>query len=295
MTGKERRWLDPNKGFFKVFERRIDRLVSRFVFPHLLGLWHPYTWLLPRRFGLAETSLSPIGWPGDLAPLKVLLLSDIHTGAFLKAEILAEIIASLMTLKPDLAAIAGDIVTAQASDLDGFLPALAPLARAPLGAWYCHGNHDYFGRDTEKIRERLGSIGITTLTNQTVALTHGRGTLVLGGIDDRVLGKPDWDRLFSPHGAPHLLLAHNPDFFYDAEKRGVPLTLSGHTHGGQIRFFKGPPLVRQSQFCLDEGVYAFNSSLLVVSRGLGSVGLPWRYGADPEAVMIEIKGARYEA
>ncbi|MGH7766245.1 MAG: metallophosphoesterase [Candidatus Binatia bacterium] len=288
MTGKERRWLDPDKGFLKLFERQIDRLVSRFVFPHLLGIWHPYTWLLPRRFSLAETSLSPAGWPKDLAPLNILLLSDIHTGVFLKAEILSEIVDSLMALKPDLAAIAGDIVTAQASDLDGFLPALAPLARAPLGAWYCHGNHDYFGRDTEKIRERLGSIGITTLTNQAVALTHGGGTLVLGGIDDRVLGKPDWDRLSSPHGPPHLLLAHNPDFFYDAEERGVPLTLSGHTHGGQIRFFNGPPLVRQSQFCLDEGVYAFNSSLLVVSRGLGSVGLPWRYGADPEAVMIEI-------
>lgn len=292
MTGKERRWLDPNKGLFKVLERQMDRLVSRFVYPHMLGLWHPYNWLLPRRFSLAETSLSPVGWPADMPPVKILLLSDIHTGIFLKPEILSEIVASLMELKPDLAAVAGDIVTGQASDLDGFLPALAPLARAPLGAWYCHGNHDYFGRDTEKIRAHLASIGITTLTNQSVALAHGGGTLVLGGIDDRILGKPDWDRMLSPHGPPHLLLAHNPDSFYDAEERGIPLTLSGHTHGGQIRFFKGPPLVRQSQFCLDEGVYAFNSSLLVVSRGLGSVGLPWRYGADPEAVMIQIAGRR---
>jgi predicted MPP superfamily phosphohydrolase len=288
MTGKERRWLDPNKGLFKVLERQMDRLVSRFVYPHMLGLWHPYNWLLPRRFSLAETSLSPVGWPADMPPLKILLLSDIHTGIFLKPEILSEIIASLLTLKPDLVAVAGDIVTGQASDLDGFLPALAPLARAPLGAWYCHGNHDYFGRDTEKIRARLGSIGITTLTNQTVALAHGGGRFVLGGLDDRILGKPDWDRLLSAHGSPHLLLAHNPDAFYEAEARGVPLTLSGHTHGGQIRFSNGPPLVRQSKFCLDEGVYAYNSAFLVVSRGLGSVGLPWRYGADPEAVMIEI-------
>jgi predicted MPP superfamily phosphohydrolase len=295
MTGKERRWLDPNKGLFKVLERQMDRLVSRFVYPHMLGLWHPYNWLLPRRFCLAETSLSLADWPAEMPPLKVLLLSDIHTGIFLKPEILSDIVGSLMELKPDLAAVAGDIVTGQASDLDGFLPALALLVRAPLGAWYCHGNHDYFGRDAEKIRTRLGSIGITTLTNQAVALAHGGGKFVLGGIDDRILGKPDWNRLLSPHGPPHLLLAHNPDSFYEAEERGVPLMLSGHTHGGQIRFFNGPPLVRQSQFCLDEGVYAFNSSLLVVSRGLGSVGLPWRYGADPEAVMIEIKGVRHEA
>jgi predicted MPP superfamily phosphohydrolase len=289
MTGRERRWLDPNKGLLKLFEREIDFLVSRFIYPHLLWLWHPYSWLLPRRFSLAEISLSPTSWPKDIAALKVLLLSDIHTGIFLKPEILSEIVSSLMELRPDLVAVAGDAVTAQASDLDGYLPALAPLARAPLGAWYCHGNHDYFSADAHEIRSRLGSIGIKTLKNESLVLSHGGASFVLGGIDDRILGKPDWDRLLSAHGTPHLLLAHHPDFFYEAEARGVPLTLSGHTHGGQIRFKNGPPLVRQSKYCLDEGAYAYNSSLIVVSRGLGSVGLPWRYGAEPEAVMIEIK------
>jgi len=289
MTGRERRWLDPNKGLLKLFEREIDFLVSRFIYPHLLWLWHPYSWLLPRRFSLAEISLSPTSWPKDIAALKVLLLSDIHTGIFLKPEILSEIVSSLMELRPDLVAVAGDAVTAQASDLDGYLPALAPLARAPLGAWYCHGNHDYFSADAHEIRSRLVSIGIKTLKNESLVLSHGGASFVLGGIDDRILGKPDWDRLLSAHGTPHLLLAHHPDFFYEAEARGVPLTLSGHTHGGQIRFKNGPPLVRQSKYCLDEGAYAYNSSLIVVSRGLGSVGLPWRYGAEPEAVMIEIK------
>ena len=288
MTGRERRRLNPNKGLLKVLERRVDVLVSRFLYPHLLGLWHPYSWLLPRRFSLAEISVSPAGWPKALAPLKVLLISDIHTGIFLKPEVLAEIVISLMELKPDLVAVAGDAVTGQANDLDIFLSALAPLSHAPLGAWYCHGNHDYFDRDPEEIRKRLRWIGITTLRNESVILTHGDGRFVLGGIDDRILGTPDWDRLVSEHGPPHLLLAHHPDFFYEAEAHGVALTLSGHTHGGQIRFPNGPPLVRQSQFCLDEGAYTYRSSLLIVSRGLGSVGLPWRYGADPEAILIEI-------
>jgi hypothetical protein len=153
MTGKERRWLDPNRGAFKLFERFIDRLASRFVYPHLLGLWHPYSWLLRRRFSVAEISISPAGWPSDIPVLKVLLLSDIHTGAFLKPEILADIAGALMENQPDLVAIAGDIVTAQARDLDRFLSALAPFARAPLGAWYCHGNHDYFDRDTPMPRQ----------------------------------------------------------------------------------------------------------------------------------------------
>jgi len=99
-----------------------------------------------------------------------------------------------------------------------------------------------------------------------VAIPHGPGQFVLGAIDDLIFGRPDWPGVLSPHGAPHLLIAHNPDHFYEAEAHGVPLTLSGHTHGGQIRFPGGPPIIRHSRFCLDEGVFAFRSSLLVVTR-----------------------------
>lgn len=288
MSGNERRWLDPNKGLLKVSERAIDRVASRYLLPHILGIWNPYSWLLPRQFSLGETSLSPPRWPTDIRPLRVLLVSDIHTGPFLKPKVLSEVITALMELRPDLVAIAGDIVTAYPSDLDGFLPGLAALSRAPLGAWYCFGNHDYFSNGPEGIRKRLESIGISTLRNQSAVLTHGNSKFVLAGIDDRILGTPDWDQLLAGNGAPHLLLAHHPDFFYEAEARGVALVLSGHTHGGQIRFRRRPPIVRQSRFCLDEGAYAHGSSLLVVSRGLGAVGLPWRIGADPEAVLIQI-------
>jgi predicted MPP superfamily phosphohydrolase len=288
MTGRERRWVNPNNGMLKLLERNADIVVSRFLYPHLSALWNPYSWLLKKRFAVAEASLSPQGWPANVDPLKVLLLSDIHCGIFLKPQILAKVIASLMELKPDLVAIAGDIVTGHASELNEYLDALAPLAGASLGAWYCYGNHDYFGGDPEDIRKNLKSIGITTLKNDAVLLTYGKGSFVLGGIDDRILGAPDWGKMLSRHGVPHLLLAHNPDFFYDAEVRRIPLTLSGHTHGGQIRIPRRAPILRQSRYCLDEGSFAFRSSLLVVSRGLGSVGLPWRWGADPEAVMIEI-------
>ncbi len=288
MTGKERRWLNPNKGAFKLLERNVDMVISRFFYPYLSAVWNPYSWLLEKRFALAETSLSPQGWPAELDPLRVLLLSDIHCGIFLKTQTLAKIISSLMELNPDLVAIAGDIVSGHASELSEFLDALAPLSRAPLGAWYCYGNHDYFGGDPEDIRKDLDSIGISTLKNDSALLKHDKNSFVLGAIDDRIMGAPNWKKMLSRHGVPQLLLAHNPDFFYEAESYRIPLTLSGHTHGGQIRLPHRAPLLRQSRYCLDEGTFAFRSSLLVVSRGLGSVGLPWRWGADPEAVLIQI-------
>lgn len=270
----------------------MDRLVSRFLYPHLSAIWNPYTWLIGRRFRVAETTVSPPCWPRALPPTRVLLLSDIHCGIFIKPETLAEIVKFLMQLDPDLVVVAGDIVTGHAREVRPFLNALAPLSRAPLGAWFCFGNHDYFGGDPEEIRKDLHSVGIITLKNESVRISHGTGGFVLGGIDDLILGKPDWARMMSELGAPDILLAHNPDHFYAAEARGVPLVLSGHTHGGQIRLPHGRPIIRQSRFCLDEGVYSFQSSLLVVSRGLGSILLPWRWGADPEAVMIEIVSAK---
>jgi hypothetical protein len=58
-TGRERRWLDPEGGLLKRTERIIDRLTARYVYPHLLGVWHPYCWLLPRRFSLAAATVTP--------------------------------------------------------------------------------------------------------------------------------------------------------------------------------------------------------------------------------------------
>jgi uncharacterized protein len=288
ITGKERRLMNPNLGLIKLAERYLDILFSRFIFPWFGHIWSPYCWVLDRRFRLAQGTLSPSGWPRGLAPLRVLLITDIHAGIFLKPQTLQRIIVALMQTKPDMVVLGGDLVTGHVSEANRYLDALAALTEAPLGAWFCLGNHDYFGGDPAELQKNLAATGIKTLKNESIALAHRGKSFVLGGIDDRIMGKPDWQQLFSNHGLPHLLMAHNPDHFYEAEARGIPLTLSGHTHGGQIRFPNGPAIIRQSRYCLDEGVYAFGSSLLVVSRGLGSVFLPIRWGADPEAVLLEI-------
>jgi predicted MPP superfamily phosphohydrolase len=215
----------------------------------------------------------------ELDPLRVLLVSDIHCGIYLRTESLAKIIAAWMELEPDLVAISGDIVTGHSSEVNKFLDILAPLSSAPLGAWYCYGNHDYFGGDPEDIRRNLNSIGIATLKNDSVLLTHGEGSFVLGGIDDRILGAPDWKKMSSQYGAPHLLLAHNPDFFYEAEARGVPLTLSGHTHGGQC-------ITRSCRSCA-RAVFVstgqFRLALLMIVSGASAAMGPGA-GARTEAV-----------
>ena len=150
------------------------------------------------------------------------------------------------------------------------------------------GNHDYFGGNPDDLRANLAAIGIKTLKNESVLLAHGGKSFVLGGIDDRLMGKPNWDGVLAAHGSPHLLLSHNPDHFYEAEARGIPLTLSGHTHGGQIRLPGGPAIIRQSRYCLDEGSMLF-APLCLSSRAAWVVSCCRFVGsADPEAVLIEI-------
>ena len=292
MTGRERRRIDPANGLLKLAERAVDRFASRYVYPRMGGISGPYSWLLSRHFRLAEARLFLPAWPAGMPPLRVLLVSDIHTGPFIQPLVLGTIVDALMRSEPDLVAITGDAVSGEPREIDEFLSGLAGFARAPLGAWYCFGNHDYFSGEAATLAERWATIGVRTLRNESVPIAHGGAGFVLGGIDDRLLGEPDWDALTARDGPPHLLLAHNPDDFYEAEKRGVALVLSGHTHGGQIRLPGWPPIVRHSRFCLDEGVYAFRSAALVVTRGLGASGLPWRVGASPEAVMVTIRSER---
>jgi predicted MPP superfamily phosphohydrolase len=292
MTGKERRRINPNRGLIKLAERYTDLLVSRFLYPLVGHIWSPYNRLLQRRFTLAEARLAPAGWPRDVARLRVLLLTDIHAGIFLEPATFRRIVERLMDTGPDLVVIAGDLVTGHVSEAGPYFEALSQLQAAPLGAWFCFGNHDYFGGDPSELRRNLAASGIGSLVNESVVLRHRGASFVLGGIDDLLLGRPDWHALGAAHGTPHLLLAHNPDHFHDAVMRRVPVVLAGHTHGGQIRLPNGPPIIRQSRYCLDEGVYMRESSLLVVSRGLGSVALPFRWGADPEAVLIEIHPPR---
>ena len=268
----------------------MNQFFARWVYPRVFVSWHPYGWLLPRRFAVAEATIEPPLWPAALPELRVLVVSDIHCGPFLSPDALAPIFASLMRLEPDLVLVAGDVVDGSVEDLDGFLPVLARLAAAPLGAWYARGNHDHYTGDPDRIGELLGSIGIRTLRNESVEITHGHGTFRLGGIDDRIMGAPDWSAL-TAQGTPDLLVAHNPDDFYEAVQRGIGLVVSGHTHGGQIRFPRGAPLVRQSEFCLDEGLFTHERSILAVTRGVGASGLPWRAGAHPEAMWLRVRTA----
>jgi predicted MPP superfamily phosphohydrolase len=184
----------------------------------------------------------------------------------------------------------GDLVSTRPRELVSHRSAFETL-RAPLGVFAVLGTHDHYAREPERLRALAEEVGVTVLHNRSVVLRRGEARLDLAGVDDLLLGETDLRAALDGTRSPVVLLSHNPDLFFAAVRRGVSLMLSGHTHGGQIRVPGLPVIVRQSRYRLDEGRFRSGGTELVVSRGLGAVGLPWRAACAPEALLIRLRAS----
>jgi predicted MPP superfamily phosphohydrolase len=165
--------------------------------------------------------------------------------------------------------------------------------RARDGAYVAMGNHDYY-TDGEHLVRTLEREGLTVLRNRGLALERAGSRLYLAGVDDTWSHRDDLDRALAqrPAGVPTVLLAHDPDLFPQAQGRGVELTLSGHTHGGQLAF----PGIRSLSLARlftrwTSGIYRRGRSWLYVNHGAGTTGPPARLGAPPEIAVITLRRA----
>jgi len=284
-----RRLLNPVTGWFRRFERAVNHCISRQVYPRVPGMHRIYDFQLRHRLTLAEGTIPLRNLPQELEGLKLLLVSDIHCGPFLSPGTLAEAFGKLMRLQPDLVVLAGDFVTSRVSDFPPQAGTFQELS-APLGVFGVLGNHDHYTEDTGALIRRIQDAGVRLLQNARVEIGRGSGRLILAGVDDMTFGEPDLGRALDgrPDASPAILVSHNPDLFFQAARAGADLVLSGHTHGGQIRLPGSGVLVRMSRYHLDEGRYRAGGAELVISRGLGAVGLPLRMFCPPEAVLLTL-------
>lgn len=228
------------------------------------------------------------GWPHAYDGIRIAHVTDFHVGHLMSAQRAAEAVERLGALKPDLLACTGDVVDL---DCEGVEPVLAAMGavHAPLGRYMVLGNHDHL--DSAAMLEGLARMrGLAVLKGEVVeASTNGGAPLRIGGVD--------WARTAARLGAgvralpqtPHLLLAHNPKAFRAAAVRGIPLTLAGHTHGGQVALKQRPRANMALTSRLSAGVYHSRGHALFVSVGAGA-WFPMRVNCPPEVVMIEVRG-----
>ncbi|MCK8783924.1 metallophosphoesterase [Roseomonas sp. NAR14] len=259
------------------------------------------------RLVVREYRLSLPGW-GARPPLSLCLLADPHCGGpWMPLARLHRIVALANALRPDLHLLLGDLPAhhrfAAPVPMDEAAAILSGL-RAPLGTLAVLGNHDWWddaavqrrraGRPA--IEARLRRAGIPVLANAACRLAHGDG-IWLCGTDSMLpyraaqhLRADDLPATLAQlrDDAPAILLAHEPDLFPEVPAR-IALTLSGHTHGGQVRLFGHSPVVpsrygnRYAYGLVEEA-----GRRLIVSGGLGCSILPVRLGVPPELTLVHL-------
>ncbi len=236
--------------------------------------------------------------PKGLDGLKIVQLSDLHLGSFFDHSSFQEVRRITNNLKPDIIVITGDFVNNKPSELKANYNDLKSL-NADIGVFSCLGNHDHYMKDFEHktLVNAINETGANILINRNERLIINSQPLNLVGIDNLGMRQEfgDLNKAFENVNPEEvsILLCHDPTNWDKNIRNKYPadLTLSGHTHGGQVAWefngfeFKPAKFVyRQS-----EGLYKNGNNQLYVNRGIGTVGPPLRIGVMPEITEIILK------
>ena len=229
------------------------------------------------------------GLPEAFRGFRILQLSDIHHSLFVSRDRVAEVVMLSNRLKPDLIALTGDFVTYSRASIEPVAEILGGL-QASAGVVAVLGNHD-FRVGAEVIERALIRRRIRVLRNRHLRLQEGGETLHVAGVDDYRYGADLRKALRGvPAGAPTVLLAHNPRLVDSAASHGVGLMLSGHTHGGQVNvpllgtvYGRSPEQLRYKI-----GWDRLGDTQIYVSRGIGTIVLPWRFRCPSEIACLEL-------
>ena len=236
------------------------------------------------------------GAPAGLDGLRIAFVSDVHAGSCLGEDELCEVFERIAATNPDLVLLGGDLINTRERELLMFRRPLA-LLKPRLGTFAVPGNHDHFwGPDIGLWSSFLRDHGVHVLLNSGTRIERAGASLWLCGVDDFTEGEPDLAKALAGRrdGEPAVLLSHHPDFFFEAAAVDVDLTLSGHTHGGQVRIFGWAP-IRHSRLGYERGWFRENGCSLYVGRGLGVTLLPIRIDARPEVPIVTLRCATSEA
>jgi uncharacterized protein len=245
------------------------------------------------QFRVRRFVLPIAGLPSDLHGLTITQISDMHVGRFTSGRVLREVVRVVNELRADLALLTGDLINDALMDLDHGLDLVRSM-QARHGVYLIEGNHDLIENGLE-FERRVKDSGIPFLLDESIVITIRGAPLQLLGLSwtrarenrDVAIAAAVRELLNQrqPESFP-ILLAHHPHAFDAAAAASVPLTLSGHTHGGQLMLNEqcgfGPALFRYWS-----GLYRKGASQLIVSNGVGN-WFPLRVRAPAELLHLTL-------
>ena len=227
--------------------------------------------------------------PKQLDGFRIVQLSDLHYGPFVDARHLERAVEAANRLNPDLIALTGDYISQER----GYAAPCAEVVgrlRARHGVFAVLGNHDHW-TDAKLITDLFRAEGIRMLINEGLRIDVGDEAFWLAGVDDTMVGLEDLPLALagSRDGEMKLLLAHNPVILRRAARADVDLVLSGHTHGGQVTIRPEKNRSGRPRRRILRGLGRRANTQIYVTRGLGTVVLPIRYGCPPEVSLLELR------
>jgi predicted MPP superfamily phosphohydrolase len=235
--------------------------------------------------------------PEAFRGFRIVQMADFHYGEYSEPSFIRTAVRAANALKPDLIALTGDFISAgpmvERISVDFASHCADLLARLESPQKYAvMGNHDAIV-GSEEVTAALTSRGISVLNNTAIPIERDGARFWLAGVSDALEGTPDIKATI-PKGRsqatePLILMAHEPDYADFIHGYGVDLMLSGHTHGGQVRIpfmplLNLPPLGAKYV----QGLFFLGDLQLFVTRGIGTVGVPFRFRCPPEITVITL-------
>ena len=232
--------------------------------------------------------------PPALIGLRIAQFSDLHVGPTIKGRFVARVVARINAEQPDIIAFTGDLADGSVDRLAPHTAALAELS-APLGVYFCTGNHDYYS-GIEQWTAHASLLGFEVLVNEGRLLNRNGACIGLAGATDYSAGEmvsahasaPDIAHADIADADLRILLAHQPRSIEAASAAGFHLQLSGHTHGGQFVPWNFVVLLQQPYVA---GLHKFRDTLIYIHRGTGYWGPPLRLGAPSEIALLTLTHA----
>jgi predicted MPP superfamily phosphohydrolase len=261
-------------------------------------------------YQVKKVPLSFSNLPQAFRGLKIVHISDIHSGSLMDKKAVQRGIDKILDEKPDLIVFTGDLVNNTANEMDHYMDVFSRL-NAPMGVYSTLGNHDYGDyvqwnttdekkANLDKLKKMHADMGWKLLMNEHVVFEKGDDKIALLGVENWSAKArfPKYGNMEKAHAGTgnypfKILMSHDPSH-WDAEIRpkyaDIDLMLSGHTHGMQfgveIPWFKWSPV--QYVYRQWAGLYEQDAQKLYVNRGYGFIGYPGRVGIMPEITVLEL-------
>jgi hypothetical protein len=227
--------------------------------------------------------------PRQLEGLRIVHLSDFHYGPLVNPDHLKRAVRAANELRPDLIALTGDYISHDRAYAAPCAEVIGQL-RARHGIYAVLGNHDHW-TDAALIADLFRAEHVRVLINEGTRVDLRGAAFWLAGVDDTMVGLEDLSLALagSRDDEFKLLLAHNPIILRRAARANVDLVLSGHTHGGQVTWRSERSRSGRPRRRLLRGLGRRGNTQIYVTRGLGTVVLPIRYGCPPEISVLELR------